>query len=203
MSDKVQLGLRIDAELYEEFKEHVKQRRGRWQGVAGDELENAIRHYLHFGAEKPLPDMLAEFNDRLQRIEGAVGTAEADGGADTLEAESHTHAPNTDPTVPDEKPPANSATEKKVAYLAARVNESVGGSDNEWNQVPKPTLIEIVKQEYGFRSDTAKRYVDELVSHFDLTQHPHADNVYAKPREYERLVDEQKAALTEELDHNE
>ena len=197
MRDQVQVGLRIDRDVYEEFKQHVKERRGRWQGVGGDELENAIRHYLHFGAEKPLPDLLAEFNGRLQRIEGELGTATADGGTDTVGAEPHTHAPSW--SEGDEKPPANASTDKKVAYLAAQVERLNNG--HEPDMIPRKKLREIVKDEYGFRRDTAKRYVEQLVDYFDLVDDPREGYEPLVSRERrEELLEQRREELEAEAD---
>lgn len=197
MSDKVQLGLRVDRELYEEFKERVRERRGRWQGVGGDEMENAIRHYLRFGADKPLPDQLAEFNARLERIEGAVGTAESDGGTDTIPTDSHTHTPDTEIT---ERPDPQAATERKVRWLAKCVIDEVVPKSKELDSVPKSTLQEIVKDEYGFRSDTAKRYVDELIDHFELSAHPTADGIYVSAEMKETIIERKREQAREEAD---
>lgn len=195
MSDKVQLGLRVDRELYEEFKERVRERRGRWQGVGGDEMENAIRHYLRFGADKPLPDQLAEFNARLERIEGAVGTAEADGGTDTSSEQSHTHTPQPAPT---ERPDPQAATERKVRWLAECVIDEVVPKSKELDSVPKDTLRDIVKDEYGFRSDTAKRYVDELIDRFGLLEHPTADGIYVSEAMQETIIERKREQAREE-----
>jgi hypothetical protein len=194
MSEKVQVGLRVDRDVYEEFKQNVEERKGRWQGVGGEELENAMRHYIKFGSEKPLPDMLAEFNDRLQRVEGAVGAAESDGGVDTYPADEHTRAPA-------EKPPANAATEKKVRWLAEELLDAEVPNSREIQQVPKSNIVDLVKDRYGFRSDTAERYVHELVARFDLREHPVAgDGLLVSPAEYERIVQQQQEQAETQAD---
>ena len=195
MSDQVQVGLRVDRDVYEEFKQHVKERRGRWQGVGGDELENAIRHYLHFGADKPLPDLLAEFNGRLQRIEGELGTATADGGTDAFEAEPHTHAPSW--SEGDEKPPANASTDKKVAYLATQIEADVG---ENFGEITRTKLKDTVKDEYGFRRDTAKRYVERLVDHFELVDHPEIDPLLVTQAKRETIIEQRREELEAEAD---
>ena len=192
MSDRVQVGPKVDAALWAEFREQVKRRHGQTRGSLGDELENAIRNYIHFGPDKSVPDQLAEMNARLQRVEGAVGTAEADGGADTLGAEPHTHAPSR--LEVDERPSANAATDKKVAWLAEQV-----GSNPE--SIPRSKLRDIVKDEYGFRRDTAKRYVERLIDHFDLVEHPTADaDVLVSTDRREELVEQRRQELEAEAD---
>lgn len=176
MPDRVQIGPAVDAKLWKRFREDVKSRTGTVRGNLGRELENAIREYLKDGPTASEQRML----ERLGRIESAVGAAQADGGTHTVDAEPHTHAPS-------EKPAANAPTERKVEYLAERVREDHGG---DFDEVARSVLIDTVKSEYGFRSDTAKRYVGELVEHFELEAHPVADGVLVTPeRRAELLTD--------------
>jgi hypothetical protein len=181
VSDRTQIGPAVDADLWRKFREDVKRRKGQVRGVLGDELETAIRQYLSDN-----PDV--EDSERLRRIENAVARMQdqmdivpADGGTDTSNAEPHTHAPSRIQSVIDEKPAANAATEKKVAYLAHLVSEETGLDPDEPGMIPREKLSDLVKEEYGFRRDTAKRYVGELVDHFGLKDHPagHAQLVTA------------------------
>ena len=199
MSDRVQVGPKVDAALWAEFREQVKRRHGQTRGSLGDELENAIRNYIHFGPDKSVPDQLAEMNARLQRVEGAVGTAEADGGADTVDAEPHTHAPSRVEGAIDEKPKPNAATDKKVRYLATQVERLNNG--HEPDMIPRKKLREIVKDEYGFRRDTAKRYVEQLVDYFDLVDDPREGYKPLVSRERrEELLEQRREELEAEAE---
>jgi len=68
------------------------------------------------------------------------------------------------------------------------VIDEVVPKTKELQQVGESTLRDIVKDEYGFRRDTAARYVDELREWFDLREHPVADGVLVTPAEYDRVV---------------
>lgn len=190
MSDRVQVGARVDAALWEEFRDRVENRHGQTRGSLGDELENAIRNYIHFGADKSVPDQLAEMNARLQRLEAEAGTASADGGTDTLDADGHTHAPSR--LAVDEKPSANAATDKKVAYLAAQLEAEAG---EDFEEIPREALLDTVKDAYGFRRDTAERYVERLVEHFDLVDHPEFDPLLVTEAKREDLLDQRRAEI--------
>jgi len=184
MSERVQVGARVDAQLWERFREDVQERKGQTRGVVGDELENAIREYLR-DESRPVDRRVEK---RLARIEEAVGAAPTDGGVDTFDADEHTHAPSRlDVT---EKPPANDATDKKVAYLAECVRERTGSDDPK--ELPRSLLVETVKDEYGFRSDTAKRYVEHLSDQFDLRDHPTADPLLVTDERYQELVEQER-----------
>lgn len=199
MSDRTQIGPKIDAELWAEFREQVKEKHGQTRGSLGDELENAIRNYIYYGPDRTLPEQVAEFNTRLRRVEDELGTAPADGGTDTFESDMDTRAPSADP--PDEKPASTAATEKKVQYLAHQLRERRNLSGTEAAEFPRSILRDLVKEAYGFRRDTAKRYVGELIDHFELHEHPdpNVDLLVTTPK-LEMLRDEQRADAESDLD---
>jgi hypothetical protein len=193
VSDGVQPGVRIDEELWQQFRDEVDRRRGCVRGHLKTELENALRGYIHGGDVTP-----AEINHRLQRIESAVGAAESDGGTDTFDAETHTHAP-TD--APDEKPASNATTEKKVRWLAHRFVDTHEFEADRASDLPKSALRDFVREEYGFRRDTAKRYVRELIDHFDLRESPDPDSdLLVTEARYDELLAEHRAEADDKID---
>lgn len=195
MSDEVQPGVRIDKALWNRFREDVERRHGSVRGHLRTELETAIREYLRV-SDEATPTQL---DARLQRIEAAVGASPTDGGTDTLPTAEDTHTREPSAETIDEKPPSNVATEKKVAWLAKCVREGVTGG-GDFQEVGRSTLVETVKDEYGFRSDTAKRYVERLIDHFDLVDHPVADGVLVTPARREELIEQRKDDLRNDVD---
>jgi hypothetical protein len=186
MSDRTQIGPSVDAGLWQEFREDVKARKGAVRGNLGTELDKALREYL---SDSPRPTE-RRIDARLTRIEDALGVAEFDGGVDTSEPVEHTHAPT-------EKPAANAATDKKTRWLARRLTAEVrGGPDKEPPiEVSRDTIREVVKDEYGFRRDTAKRYVVELIDHLGYVSDPRADTLVCTPdRRDELLADRRDGA---------
>ena len=157
MSDRVQIGPKVDAELWAEFREDVEDRKGQTRGVLGNELENAIRNYLYYGEDRTLTEQFAEFNQRLERVEGAVGAAEADGGA--VSEDVHTHTERT-------KPGEKATRSKKVAYLIDQKYDREGGS------VTPDTIKADVKDVYGFGDRTAPKYVQPVIDALDAKWHP-------------------------------
>jgi len=189
MADKKQIGVSVDEELWRKFRQDVKERHGGVRGALGHEVENAIRQYL---AENHDPDMA----DRLRRIETVVMRMQdhmdmtpADGGTDLRSAETHTRAP-------DEKPDHHAPRDKKVAYLVAQLRDDMNGIPDE---LPKAQLREIVKEEYGFRSDTAKGYVDELRESLGLVGHPRVDHLLVTPERRTEIVEEYTDAELDDL----
>jgi len=181
MTDKKQVGIRIDADLKRQFKEDVERRRGRWQGVAGEELENAIRQYLAApdGARDGASGV--DLDTRLARIEAAVGVNATDGGTDTQTDPIHAPAPS-------ERPDSTAATEKKVTWLAGCVKSDLGA---DFTEVPRWKLKDMVADEYGFKDETESRYVDKLVEYFGLVEHPSAD-LLVTPERREEVLDAQR-----------
>lgn len=195
MSDRSKIGPRVDTDLWERFREDVRERKGQTRGVLGDELENAIRQYL--GGASELTD--EKLDARLQRIEAAVGAAATDGGDPREDAIEHTHAPSRLDV--DERPAPNAATDKKVAYLAQYIREQYG-QDGEIEELPQSVIVDAVKDEYGFRSDTAKRYVERLVEHFDMVEDPTADGVFVTPDRREEILERRRERIREETEVN-
>lgn len=194
MPDRVQIGPKVDANLWKQLREDVKERKGTVRGNLGDELDNAIREYLR-GEERPVDQRIEK---RLSRIEQAVGAAPTDGGRDTFDGREHTHArTETTTATPTERPAANTSTDKKVAWLAKCVRENHG---DDFAEVTRDDLREVVKDEYGFRRDTAKRYVENLIDHFELMTHPATDKVLVTEDRHERIIENRREGLHKEAE---
>jgi len=190
---------RISKEEYVRFKQFVEDVHGTTRGHLKTEIENALREYRKPDNSR---DALSRIEDDVATIKATLATAEADGGTvvDTPFADEHTHArPDTTPTVPSEKPAPNAPSEKKVRWLASELLEKEVPNTGELQQVARSSITELVKDRYGFRSDTAKRYVSELVDHFELQAHPQAgDSVLVTEHEYRNIVaDEQEQRAKE------
>lgn len=200
-SNRVQIGPEIDKDIWEQFRESTRERHGTVRGNLGAELENAIRFYEQYGPGGSLPNQLAEMQAQLDRIERATDATTTDGGQ-TLSEPAHTHT--RDLPTPVEKPAPNTSTEKKVAWLAECVLDEEVPNSRDIDQVPRSTLRDVVKDEYGFRSDTARRYVGELIEYFDLGDHPDNDKILVTDEKRQRILDarrdEKESDAAETLD---
>lgn len=189
MPDRTQIGPAVDSKLWERFRQDVKARKGTVRGNLGNELDKAIRQYL---SDTPSPTE-RKIDQRLARLEEAAGLSPADGGALSLDGETHTRAegeslPEPAESTPDSKPAANAATEKKIRWLAEQLLDQEVPKSRELQSVPKDTIRSLVVDEYGFRSDTAKRYVEQLRDRFDLTEHPHNDKVLVTAERRKEII---------------
>ena len=187
MSDSVQPGTEVDGELWQRFREEVKRRRGGIRGHLRTEMENALRAYIDGGDATP-----EQVNRRLARIEAAVGVEATDGGTDTSEPTKCTHTPDQAHDLPDERPHPQSASEKKVAWLAECVHQEENGGKGKITMVHEDVIRDVVKDEYSFTADTARRYHDEVVDYFDLVEHPFNDVLYVTEAKREELIENRR-----------
>ena len=195
MTDDRQPGVRIDGELWDEFREEVRHRRGSVRGHLKHELEAALREYIEGG--QPTGEQI---NARLQRIEDAVGAAPTDGGADLRSDPGETHTDSGERESPGEKPARKAGRSEKLCYLTDRIREDVaGGTDHEIAEIPEAKIAAVVDEEYGFADDTAAEYVADLRERLGLVEHPVADPLLCTPERREELVNENASDRLEEL----
>ena len=187
MPDSVQPGTEIDADLWDRFREEVKRRRGGIRGHLKTEFEKAIRDYID--GEDATPEQL---NRRLARIEAAVGVEATDGGTDTSQPTKCTHTPDQALDAPDERPHPQSASEKKVSWLADRVYEEETGGEGKITMTHEDVILDVVNEEYSFTADTARRYQDEVVDELGLVEHPFNDVLYVTEAKHEELVESRR-----------
>lgn len=91
--NSTQPGCEISASLWKEFRNDVRERRGRINGVLGSELENAIRNYIDGSKGGDVTDELRRLRDDLDEVRDAVV---ADGGTDSREASQKEKNSSTD-----------------------------------------------------------------------------------------------------------
>lgn len=196
VSDSTQPGTEVDAELWRQFREEVEARRGGVRGHLRNELENALRAYIRSGEATP-----AELNERLARIEAAVGVEATDGGVDSSEPRKCTRTPGTEI---DDKPHEQASTNRKVAWLAQRVLDHEAQDDRDVWSTAKPTLHQMVKDEYRFKDSRCKEYVANLIDYLDLVPHPENDVVVMTEQKRTEYINqrerEKREAGTEEVD---
>ena len=168
MPETKQPGTEIDAALWERFREDVERRHGSVRNHLRDDLETAIREYLR-APDEATPSQLDE---RLQRIEAAVGAAPTDGG--TPEPAEHTHTPQS-------KPGDKSSRSKKVEYLINQKYDRDGGS------LTPDTIEADVKEMYGFGDRTAPKYVQLVVDKLGAKRHPNNQNLIVWGEMEERI----------------
>jgi len=144
--DKRQIGVKVDKDVWQRFRQDVMDRHGSVRGALGIELENALINYIQ--AEQA--------NDQLTRIEDDVATvvsmlaekekSDSDGGSDTptVSEDESTRARDLD------KPRANQPRKDKLDYLLTKLLRD-NPCDRQSGELPKSDFTEIIQTEYDFR----------------------------------------------------
>jgi len=191
MGEKKQPGCRVDKELYERFVQWAKQKSGRERGVAGRELEKAMRDRMN--ADNG-PDELARIENDVAHIKAMLAEG-TDGGeaSPTLSDDVSTRARRTD------KPAANQPRHEKIEYLITCLTDKAGVS-RESGEVPKKLLRNVITDEYNFDSNIVDEYVDGMLNELDAKQHPEIDTTFAWGERYDEIVDELQKDAADELD---
>lgn len=175
MSNTTQPGTEIDESVWEEFRQYVKSCNGQIRGNLKRELENAIKQYMNADESPAERQILAG----IRRIENELGTGSTDGGAPPTPTPSEPENTHTDREVNftgiENKPSAKSARKSKVQWLAQQIENREGKINlTQPKELPKKRIREVVTEEYDFREDTVDDYVDRLIDHIGLVDHPFA-----------------------------
>jgi len=184
VSDEVQPGTKIDADVWENFREAVRDRHGVVRGHLKTELENALREYSGDAGTAG-----ADIERRLARIEAEVGVEATDGGLDTSEPSECTHTPKQSLEAPDERPHPQGQTKQKVLWLADRVLDAEGVSQTELSMTHEETVLNVIQTEYDFKADTAADYIEKVTEALGLVEHPFKDVLYVTEAKRDELVE--------------
>ena len=192
--DKRQIGVKVDKDVWQRFRQDVMDRHGSVRGALGIELENALINYIQ--AEQA--------NDQLTRIEDDVATvvsmlaekekSDSDGGSDTptgSEGES-TRARDLD------KPRANQTRKDKLDYLLTKLLRD-NPCDRQSGELPKSDSTEIIQTEYDFSESTVEEYQSKLIDRLDGKEHPQHGVTVAWGERYNDIVDDLRDKADEEM----
>lgn len=164
MGNRVQPGGRVDKDVYERFREYVRETHGSVRGNLGTELENAMRDRMNAANGT---DQLTRIENDVATLKAALAEAEGDGGTTlrTPSDDGDTHARQS------RKPSSNQPRSKKVAYLIDVVLDDPARSRDS-GSVSTKRLRDIVQDEYGFKDETADEYVELIADELDAIEHP-------------------------------
>lgn len=192
MTQQVQPGAKVDAEVYSRFREHVKRNRGSIRGNLGDELERAMI------------DRMDAVNgpDSLERIENDVATIKAmlaDSGTDGGTPAPTPSEPNSTHTRDSDKPGHNQPREKKVDYL---INELFDRQCCSYSrgELPESKIREIIQEEYGFDDSTVDDYVSLILRELDAEENPRHGASYVWGERYDEAIDRLREEASNKMD---
>ena len=187
MTDEKQPGVKIDADVWEQFRAEVRERHGVVRGHLKTELENALRQYSGDAGPTGI-----DIERRLARIEAQVGVEATDGGTDTSEPPECTHTPEQSLEAPDDRPHPQAATKQKVNWLADCVLDAEGVAQTELSMTHEDTIREVIQSEYDFKAETAADYVAKVTEALGLVEHPFKDVLYVTEEKAEELIEKRR-----------
>jgi len=192
--DKRQIGVKVDTDVWQRFRQDVMDRHGSVRGALGIELENALINYIQ--AEQA--------DDQLTRIEDDVATvvsmlaerekSESDGGLDTRTVSDGESARPRDL----DKPRANQPRKDKLDYLLTKLLRE-NPCDRQSGELPKSDFTEIIQTEYDFSESTVEEYQSKLISRLDGKEHPQHGVTVAWGQRYDDIVDDLREKADEEM----
>jgi len=162
MPETTKIGVEISATTWEQFRNDVKNRRGRVRGVLGNEVEKALEKQM-------MATEGGDAIDHMKRIESKLDTVidtEADGAGVALSE------PESAPTR-ETKPKPNQSRREKVQYLLDElaINED-GGSIHE------NAIRNVIQEEYNFSDDNEDDYLSMIIDRLDAIPDPKIDGMF-------------------------
>jgi hypothetical protein len=183
VSGEKQPGVKIDADVWENFREEVRERHGVVRGHLKTELENALRQYSGDSGSTAI-----DIERRLARVEAEVGVEATDGGTDISNEAECTHTPEQALDAPDERPHPQAATKQKVLWLADRVLDAESVAQNELSMTSADTVRDVIQEEYDFKDDTAEDYIEKVTEALGLVNHPFNEVLFVTDDKHDELV---------------
>jgi len=150
--EAVPIGVQVDGQLWNQFRQDVKGRKGRIRGHLSAELERAIREYINASQG-------GDTHDRLTRIESTLEDIQ-----DTL-AESDRKKEDSD---------IGTTVEKRADEIDAELDELTGGDVKVADDI-----VELAIEKHAGDSDpTLRKYKQRLKQRGRLFDHPSKSDHY-------------------------
>lgn len=165
--DRVQPGVRIDGQLWEEFRRDVEERLGAVRGHLSHELETAIREYMRASEGGDTHDELTRIRSRLDEIEAAVQTENASDGR-------------------------NDSVSNRTESRLQKIRQDVRSHAEETGsvQVHESVVERAIEEHAGTAYKTVRRYKRLLETRREVIPHPVADETFfARPEPFITYVE--------------
>jgi len=150
--DRKQVGAAVDPDVWQAFREDVKDRRGGVRGKLGEELDRALRAYIDASHGGDVTDRLARVESRLDRVVEAVensGGKKQDSGV-------------------------SATVENRLQKIRETIEEASDGAP----RVHEDVVEMAIKQVAGKSRPTLRQYKDLLTDERDLFPDPRETQAY-------------------------
>lgn len=153
MSDGLtQPGVRVDADLWEAFRNFVQEQNGAVNGYLANEFENALRAYMDTSHGGDTHDRLVEIEQELRELRTLVENEEQE---------------KKDSDV-------STTTERRLEDIRDTIDDETDGSPKVHEQV-----VELAIRKHAGGSDpTIRRYKELLLDDRELFQHPDNESLF-------------------------
>lgn len=175
MGKQVQPGAKVDQDVYDRFRQFVKDNHGKTRGSLGDELETAMKQRM---ADANGPDRLARIENDIATVKAHLADNLSDGGEDNpITTPTPTPSADTDThTRADTKPAANQPRTKKYEYLIQELFSGNRPESPSGGELAPKTIRMVIEDNY----DIDDAIVDEWVTgiqkrlgrEYDAEPHP-------------------------------
>lgn len=150
-TDRVQPGCKVDEDVWQRFRQDVRERHGGVRGHLRAELETALREYIDASRG-------GDLNDRLARLEQRIEQLDTDGGGgDSREGEKRKNERSV-----------SSEVENKLSRIVSYIEENTGKSP----KVHEAVVDRAIETHAGASDPTLRRYKELLESRERLYPHP-------------------------------
>jgi len=149
MSDRPKLNARVDKDVRDDFREFVKEKKGKVRGEFGRELERAMKEYMDRDRYARIEEEQAAMNDKLDAALAAL----ADDG-------SHTHTASASPQTQTDKA-------QQIASIIREENNVVFPTDD---------VEAAIRQVAGASDRTLRDYKQLLKTNGHAFEHPNSDS---------------------------
>jgi hypothetical protein len=167
--DTRQIGVQVNSQLWDEFREYVEQEYGAVRGNLSQELNAAIEAYISGSSEVDDSEVL----ERLARIEAKI---DGDGGSP--------------PSVSRDRV-KNKKTEGNVSQTARRrrrIYQDIQAKTGDKGIVSDEELISSISEIAGGSRPTVSNYKERLQQHNEIHEHPLKDSWITDTEEWAVMV---------------
>lgn len=145
MSGQRRPGVVVDEQLWERFREDVRKRKGGTRGHLREELENALREYIHATQGGDTHDRLRRIENRQEEIRDLLD----DLAVDTKSGEECKNKKDSD---------TSSRVEKRLNRIEGQIHEESNGK----NTVHESVVENAIEDNAGGSHPTIRKYKDSL-----------------------------------------
>lgn len=168
--NQTQPGVRVNEQLWKEFRQDVRDRHGRVKGHVGTELERAIREYINASKGGDTHDRLRRIEQRLDELaenQASGSEQSSDGRTDSV----------------------SKTTENRISEIMDDIRDRADELDTK--RVRESDVEAAIERNAGTSYKTIQRYKSLLQNQKEMFPHPMNEGVYfVNPQSFIAFVEQ-------------